>query len=298
MDLNINMLEPIEKVITKLIDKISDACGFFVRYKIMQSDAQEQIIKQVISDESLSLDQKLEYVISISSLNKQHKNREKVIEIACENLNAEAKPEDIDDDKLMDIMDKIKNISSYDAQLMWGKLLASEANSPGSISKRLIQNLYLMDQRDAWQFSMFTAFCFNDSIDSDIAHPIVYIRKKAKLYTATFLTTQYIHNLQNWGLIECNYDPGFVFITQKHLVYRGSTYTLFADDVGDNIDAGNIRFTKDGQSLFNLIDKVNDNSILDKTLEAFSTLGIRYEISGRYGVWQSDVFREHHILNY
>lgn len=285
--MDINLFKPVSDVVNKLIDKIGDACGFFANprgLKQIQLDVYKTHAENVVNDISLSQLEKEEFIRSIPYLNKHNRNRQEIIEMACDNINEEASPENISDDWLMDYMDKIKNISSNDAQLLWGKLLSIEANSPGSISKRLVQNLYLMDTGDAWNFQKFTAFCFYDSF-KDIAHPLIYLRNRPRLYTYTLITTQYLHNLQTWGLIECDYDQGYVFLNEKKLTYMGIEYTLSAKNLGGTFDAGNVRFTADGQALFRIVTKENDTGILEKTLETIQELGIKCTYNGKEGIF-------------
>lgn len=66
---------------------------------------------------------------------------------------------DVDDNWLEEFQDHAEKISDEDIQIIWGKLLAGEMNSPGSYSKQLMSTLSTMSKADADMFVTLSSFC-------------------------------------------------------------------------------------------------------------------------------------------
>lgn len=66
---------------------------------------------------------------------------------------------DVDDNWLEEFQDHAEKISDEDTQIIWGKLLAGEMNSPGSYSKQLMSILSTMSKADADMFVTLSSFC-------------------------------------------------------------------------------------------------------------------------------------------
>lgn len=71
-------------------------------------------------------------------------------------LNEDASPEDMEEDWIFNFLDKCRLTSDEEMQELWARILAGEANQPGSYSKRSVNLVASMDKRDA---RMFTDLC-------------------------------------------------------------------------------------------------------------------------------------------
>jgi hypothetical protein len=67
-----------------------------------------------------------------------------------------ADPDAIDEDWLLLHLDKIRLVSDKEMQLLWAKILAQEANKPGSFSKRCLTFLSALEKDEA---RLFTTLC-------------------------------------------------------------------------------------------------------------------------------------------
>ena len=87
-----------------------------------------------------------------------------IIHKASDNLNDEANICDIDVDWRANFFDKSRLVHDDEMQTLWAKILAGEANEPGTYSKRTVNFVEDMDKRDC------TAYGFLDhSLKEDCA---------------------------------------------------------------------------------------------------------------------------------
>lgn len=65
-------------------------------------------------------------------------NFENVVRLALPEVNNEANPEAMDNDWIARFFEESKVVSDAEMQSLWGKILAEEANKPGTFSKRTL----------------------------------------------------------------------------------------------------------------------------------------------------------------
>ena len=83
-----------------------------------------------------------------------------------EMLNEDAKPNAIDLDWLRNFFDKCRLTSDEDIQVLWAKILASEANNNNSFNKRTVLAVSQLSKREALTFSQLCRYSFS-IIDND-----------------------------------------------------------------------------------------------------------------------------------
>jgi len=127
---------------------------------------------------------------------KKQQNIEAVVAKALPQVEATAKPENIEEDWLLNFFDKCRLVSDADMQLLWAKILAGEANEPGSYSRRTLNFLQSLDKSDAVNFHLLCRF----SIVFDRIVPIIY-DVGHEVYNNTGLIFHDIQNLQSLGLL-------------------------------------------------------------------------------------------------
>lgn len=79
-----------------------------------------------------------------------------IIHKASSHLNDEANIRDIDVDWRANFFDKGRIVHDDEMQTLWAKILAGEANNPGTYSKRSVNSVADIDKRDA---ELFTGLC-------------------------------------------------------------------------------------------------------------------------------------------
>jgi hypothetical protein len=157
--LSIVRLDGLSKPGTVLIEKISDAIGgIFKPYQIKrvaEAEAEANLIHAKANIEITELQERAFHRF----LNEEVKKRENIESItskAIPQLENNSTPQDVADDWIANFFDKCRIISDGEMQLLWAKVLAGEANTPGSYSKRTVNFLGSLDKQDA---IIFTNLC-------------------------------------------------------------------------------------------------------------------------------------------
>lgn len=261
MDMQIHM-----DVGEKLVEKIAGAVEI-IYDPYGDKKAYRELVRSVFHDisknDALSDKEKICITNELRFLIKKNKNRETIISNSIGYLNESARPDLIENSWLVNFWDKAGTVSDEMFQDLWSRILAEEVNKPNTISKRLLHNLSLMSVTDANNFLNLAKFCFLDKNDNSISQPIIYIKEDPDFYASYGIYSYILKELEQFSLIETNYDTGFAFNNRKILFYLRTTLEIDAP----RIPIGNVRLTGDGQKLFAIISKSQKDKILDYTVE-------------------------------
>lgn len=262
-----------------LIEKVANAVGILYDprgFKESERTFSKMMVEEIARDETLSMEEKTlawnEYKFNIV----KNKNRREILEKAQPHLSETANPSGISDDWILDYWEKIGKIVMEEFQELWGRLLAEEANYPGTVSKRLLHNMFLMSEQDVENFMNLTRFCFFGKTE-DMVHPIIFIRENSAAYANSKITTEVLRELEQFSLIDVDYEAGFSFHKKKDLMYTNHYIELEAP----RIFVGNVRLTADGQKLFRLVDKRNNEQILAYTLQKLEYYGCDVKVMSK-----------------
>lgn len=240
------------KAACELIEKISKACGWIYQnnLKVMAETAFIEEIKK----SNLPINEKCVLICNASKLVKSFSNQNNIVKIAVEHLNSNSKPDRIDELWLNQFMEKSKLVSTYEVQLIWGKLLAEECNKPNSVPKSL---LFVLEQMDSEDAEMFLDVCsctvhFKSPDDEDFS-PVIFDFSN-HYYANTKISFESLFRLEELGLIKTNIggNEEFQLMFNKGPVkaeYNNETYVFPAREKA--IAIGNILFTKSGKALYN-----------------------------------------------
>jgi hypothetical protein len=194
---------------------------------------------------------------------KKQANIESVTQKALPLLEENSRPQDVEGDWITNFFDKSRIISDEDMQKLWAKLLAGEANCPGTISKRTVNLLADLDKRDA---ELFTRLCdFAWVIENNIV-PLVF-DINLDLYNRVGLYFSTLSHLETLGLIQFDNLAGFRL---QHLpkkitaIYydRPLELTLLRD--ADNVlVTGRVLLTRAGYDLARICDCKSSDGFFD-----------------------------------
>jgi hypothetical protein len=163
---------------TKLVEKVAEGIGGWVR---------PWQIKRVAHAEAVAMRIEAETRIEISELEQRalrrfvaeeggkQKNMEAITENAFPQLLDTADPSKIDNDWIANFFEKCRIVSDAEMQVLWSKILAGEANEPGSYSKRTVSLLASLSAQEAEMFTLYCSFCWRSnngarySIDTEVA---------------------------------------------------------------------------------------------------------------------------------
>ncbi len=244
-------LGDLSKPATVLIEKISDALGgYFKPYQIKRvakAEAEAEIIKAQAQIEVTDLQRRAIGRFVVEEAKKQE-NIEKITEKAIPQLNDSATPQDVEEDWVTNFFDKCRIISDDEMQSLWAKVLAGEANSPGTYSKRTVNFLGSLDKADA---NLFTVLCGFGWFIGDVA-PLVY-DEQASIYNDQGVNFDTLTHLDDIGLITFGSISGFKrmgFPKVITVAYYGAPLNIeFEKPEKNELDIGKVLLTKTGQQL-------------------------------------------------
>ncbi len=140
------------------------------------------------------------------------KNMEDIIAKAASHLNIEANPDPMENDWIANFFDKCRIVSDSEMQSLWSRVLAGEANVPGTYSKRTVNLLSDFDKSDA---ELFTKFCgFGWTIGGFV--PLVF-DEKPEIYNRHGINFRTLSHLEISGLLKL--QP--LLISNRSICLRG-----------------------------------------------------------------------------
>ncbi len=241
----------LSKPATVLIEKISDAVGgIFEPYQIKRvakAEAEAKVIEAKAEIEVTEL-QRRAFRRFLKEEERKQKNIEEITMKAVPQLNEKAQPDKLEEDWIANFFDKSRLISDDEMQTLWSRVLAGEANSPGTYSKRTINLLSSLDKSDA---DLFTCLCgFGWQIGNVV--PLVFDVQE-KIYNDHNVNFNTLSHLESIGLIHFENLSGFSRLKLPKIIstlYYGSIVNLELPKESDNqLQIGKVRLTQVGQEL-------------------------------------------------
>ena len=127
----------------------------------------------------------------------RQQNMENITDKALPQLNENAKPDSVDNDWIVNFFDKCRIVSDDEMQGLWSRVLAGEANAPGTYSKRTVNSLSDLDKTEA---ALFTKLCgFGWHIGEIV--PLVF-DFQAEIYNRYGINFNALSHLESIGLVQ------------------------------------------------------------------------------------------------
>lgn len=269
-------LGDLTKPATVLIEKISNAVGILYEprriRKKAEAEAEADKIKAIANIELTQIQQRgLERLIYQEA--KKQENIETITAQAIKVLPESANTENLEEDWIRHFFNKCENISDKEMQSLWSNLLANEANTPGTYSKRTIDLIASMDKKDA---ELFTSLCQFGWI---IGSPAILIFDvKNEIYVKNGITFSALKHLDSIGLI--SFEPlsgynrgGF----PKEFLIRYFDKVLRAEFVNNDdnkFKLGSVLLTKSGVELFDICGATMNSEFFDYAKSQLTSQGI------------------------
>ena len=179
---------------------------------------------------------------------RHQKNMEDITAKAMPHLNEEAKPDDMEDDWIANFFDKCRIVSDSEMQSLWSRVLAGEANTPGTYSKRTVNLLSDFDKKDA---ELFTKLCGFSWMVRGVV-PMVF-DEQAEIYNRHGINFGTLIHLESIGLVQYEGLTGFErrkLPKRFSVCYYDKLLLLEMPQETDNVlDIGKILLTKIGREL-------------------------------------------------
>lgn len=173
---------------------------------------------------------------------------ENITGLALPLLNEDARPDSMEDDWIVNFLAKGRIVSNEEMQTLWARILAGEANAPGSYSKRTVNILSDFDKSDAELFGVLCGFVWRFSEDPQ---PLVF-NYRDSIYRDHGLKYHDLQHLESVGLISFNdRSYAFHFFEGENPVisYYGRSLTLDASHIGTDFSVGHVLLTRFGAEL-------------------------------------------------
>ena len=237
----------------KLIEKISDGVGWCFTHETPKKVAVKSLIEMIQGESNLSPLEKAAMIAESKKIVKEFRNQRDVVALAMEKLTEQARPDEVDDDWIASLMDRVRLVNSDDLKQIWGHILAEECNDPGKIPKVLLRILSDTDRKIAQDFSKLCAYTIQISDVIEHPQPIVFIDEDKPFISNTGLSFDDISNLESLGLIKFDIAGGYnyTFRTRKPSISYFSKHYFFPD-IGEQyrIKTGSVILTRAGEALF------------------------------------------------
>ena len=234
-----------------LIKKVSDAVGgFFAPYQVKRmakAEAETAMIKAQSETEITDLHRRAVHRW-IGEEAQRQKNMEDITNKALPQLDENATPGSVENDWIVNFFDKSRIVSDNEMQELWSRVLAGEANTPGTYSKRTVNFLSDLDKADA---DLFTKLCGFGWMIGDVV-PLVF-DVQAEIYNEHGINFNSLSHLESIGLVQFNSIAGIVrrnFPKKFAVIYYGKSLNLeMSKDADNGLEIGQVLLTKIGQEL-------------------------------------------------
>ena len=244
-------LGDISKPADTLIKKVSKAVGgVFAPYQLKRmakAEAEVAIIKAQSEIQVTNLQRRAMHRF-IEEESFRQLNIEDITNKAMPHLLENTDASKMEDDWVTNFFDKSRIVSDDEMQDLWAKVLAGEANAPGSYSKRTVNFLGDLDKVDAALFSKLCGFGWQ--IGNVV--PLVF-DVQAEIYNKSGIDFNALMHLESIGLVQFNNIAGYtrLGLPKKFAVfYYGSPLNLeMANDTDNQLEIGKLLLTKTGQEL-------------------------------------------------
>ena len=201
--------------------------------------------------------------LALQELKKQN-NIDRVVGYAAQNLGdfAEVSSEPVDLDWTTRFFDAVSDVSTDEMQILWGKILAGEVNTPGSFSLRTLEAVRNMSKKEAELFSFMASFIINAEAEMFVISDASLLKKYKISYTSIML-------LDECGLINSSGTLSYnstVSKTKALPIYnrRRIVFVSCKTEEERKISFGVHTLTRVGKELIKIIDvEPNNDYLLD-----------------------------------
>lgn len=242
------------KPATVFIEKVAGAIG--VAYeptrikKKAKAEAEAKVILAKANANVTAIEQRAANRLIHEEVRNQQ-NMEAIIGKALPEVESTSNPANMDDDWIAHFFHQSRQTSDSQMQDIWAHILAGEANSPGSYSKRTINLLAELDRRDAELFSKLTNFAWNIIGRTE---PLIFDPSNT-IYTQNGINFGDLKHLESLGLISLDLSSGYALTNQGMggqfvLFYIDHSYVVKIPEGQDNqLSIGKVIFTSTGRDL-------------------------------------------------
>ena len=214
-DLSLFNLKSLSKVALRFLDVIYNVYGVPRR---IQNETKARIASvRGINESDLSDEQKQQLTFWHYVKADEQRNMVSVVERAIPQLTGNAKPEDVEPDWYRNFFSKQCHVSDSEMQEIWARILAGEANQPGSFSKRTLSILSDLDKEEAEVFAKLC--CFAWELGGRLTPLIVKGVHNNPIYSRHSISFPALSHFQTIGLLQFSPLTPFTFSSDYSSIY-------------------------------------------------------------------------------
>lgn len=279
--------EIIESSISAANIGLERADKIFDWFNIPKEEARTNLVKMIMEDKNLSSQSKTALIYNSRKLAREYANNKAIYEQAKE-LFENKDGEFYNQDWLAYFFDYAKNISNEQMQSIWARLLAGEYNSPGSLSRRLIHKLSIMDSRMAITLNNLFRFVVHvKKMDENYVGATKY--ESTLRYIALILDLDemedydimhhWLLELENDGFIKFYIDSHFGVDVQTIILEYFGTYLKIQNPSEQGIRVGHVLLTPLGEEFYEIMVHEEIPGLVDRFSVLFKKSGYDVSIS-------------------
>ena len=214
IDVQVN-LEGLSETGNRLIKAIRDVVGMVYRPRqiVKLAEALSKADQLLASNPQAKdlLGRTMERLLTEEVRNQE--NMDSVTSKALPHVTENAKPDSMKRDWITNFFNKCRMVSEDEVQELWARILAGEANAPGSFSRRTVNAIEDLDKTEADLFTNLCGFLciLHYSPNSTLSVPVVFNRND-EIYTQNGINLGTLIQLDSIGFIKLVQDPNQPFI--------------------------------------------------------------------------------------
>ena len=236
--------------------------------RVAKAEAEASLIKAKAEIEITDLHRRAMHRFVEEEANRQE-NMEAITEKTIPKLDDSSDPSKMEDDWVTNFFDKSRIVSDSEMQDLWASVLAGEANSPGTYSKRTVNFLGDLDKRDA---ELFSALCSFGWLVGTFT--LLIFDTQASIYNDKGLNFDTLTHLDSIGLIQFSNISGFerIGLPKKFTVaYCGVPLNLTMEkEEGNKLSIGQVLLTQVGMELAGVCQAPGVEGFVDYVKEKWS----------------------------
>lgn len=220
-------------------------------------EAHKRVLDEYIGSPNHSPEEKMCFVGRYKQRITELENCQSVINLACNGVNENSDPSQVERDWFAFFFDKVRKISNESIQLVMSKILQEEVNAPNTITRSLVQTLSVISWSQLKLFGEISKYCLDEYDENQKQtignHLFLFIADAPTAYSHSTIVWEGVKELERLGLVICDSTIGFAL--NGHRVFRKKS--MIADVIPDQngkIPTGNVVFTQDGKKLYEFLD--------------------------------------------
>ncbi len=242
------------KPATVLVEKISDAVGGIAKpYQIVRVAKAEAKADRIRTESEIQLEDLRLRAASrfVEEETRKQLNMENITGRALPHVTADASPQDMKVDWITNFFDKSRLVADEEMQELWAHVLAGEANTPGTFSRKTINTLSDMEKRDAELFRSLCRFLWTMGGESNVV-----IFPSEEIFLRNDVLFEDISDIESLGLVRLSpeglffrEESGSKRIEAQYFSHRAEVVLRIGAESDYVLDSGQVLLTGAGRQL-------------------------------------------------